>query len=131
MDIDLLEALFFQRCADANGSTQSLQVGRRNGRPSVFLARGICYLPELDARPTAFIDQERFFVNLNRVERETWRKILQAQSIASIARQEGVSRAAIYARIEGNRRGHGGMIRKNFWVLLWWRLRQKTSAGAR
>jgi len=131
MDIDLLETLFFQRCADASGSTQLLQVGRRNGRPSVFLARGFWHPPDVDVPATAFSEQERFFVNLNRVERETWRKILEAQSIASIAREEGVSRAAIYARIEGNRRGHGGMIRKNFWVLLWWLVRQKTSAGAR
>ena len=50
---------------------------------------------------------------------------LAAKSVASIAKEEGVSRAAIYARIQGNSRGQGGMIAKNFWVLLWWRLRQQ------
>src|SRR4029077_15969191 len=74
------------------------------------------------------MEQERYFVNLNSLERETWRKILGAQSVASIANEEGVSRAAIYARIKGNRKGQGGMIGKNFWVLLWWRLRRGLSS---
>jgi hypothetical protein len=36
-----------------------------------------------------------------------------------------VKRSAIYARICGNSKGQGGMIAKNFWVLLWWLCRQK------
>ena len=72
-----------------------------------------------------WIDDPRYYVNLNDVERRTWRQILSASSINAIAREEGVSRAAIYARIQGNSKGQGGMIGKNVWVLLWWRLRQQ------
>jgi hypothetical protein len=118
------ELLRYQQCRNLGGELVSVTAGRRNGKPAVF------FPPDLegpfehheheDAR-----DQERFFINLNSVERETWRKLLAAQSIASIAKEEGVSRAAIYARIQGNNKGQGGMIAKNFWVLLWWRLRQE------
>lgn len=78
---------------------------------------------------TLWIDDPRFYVNLNDVERRTWRQILSAASINTIAREEGISRAAIYARIQGNSKGQGGMIGKNVWVLLWWRLRQRLIGG--
>src|ERR1017187_2865836 len=90
------------------------------------------FCPPDTAEPTAkavaapdLREQERLFVTLTPIERETWRKILGGQSIASIAKEEGVSRAAIYARIEGNGKGQGGMIAKNFWVLLWWLMRRR------
>jgi hypothetical protein len=129
MDTDLVETLFFRRCADVSGTCQQLQFGRRNGRLSVFLGRSFDHPPEDEASDAAFSEREHLFINLNPVERGTWRKILAAQSITSIAKEEGVSRAAIYARIQGNRFGQGGMIGKNFWVLLWWRLRQQMMAG--
>jgi hypothetical protein len=118
------ELLRYQQCRNLSGELVPVSVGRRNGKPAAF------FPPDLegpfqrrehdDARV-----RERLFVNLNPVERETWRKLLAAMSIASIAKEEGVSRAAIYARIQGNSKGQGGMIAKNFWVLLWWRLRQE------
>lgn len=83
------------------------------------------------ALSSPWLDDPRFYVNLNALERRTWRQILSGASIAVIAAEEGVSRAAIYTRIQGNSFGHGGMIGKNFWVLLWWRLRQRTTGGAR
>ena len=76
--------------------------------------------------PQQFENNAKYYVNLNPLERETFRRILRGQSIASIADEDGVRRSAIYARICGNSKGHGGMIAKNFWVLLWWRLRQAT-----
>ena len=75
--------------------------------------------------PSAWLDEPRLYINLNEVERRTWRQILSGVSINGIAEGEGVSRTAIYERIQGNRFGHGGMIGKNFWVLLWWRLRRR------
>lgn len=117
--------LRLRRCRNLSGEAVAVGVGRRNGRPAIFFPPGIAERtvptdPSLD-----LWEQERLFVNLTPVERETWRKILRAQSIASIAKEEGVSGAAIRARIKGNSRGQGGMIGKNFWCLLWWRLRQK------
>lgn len=76
-----------------------------------------------------WIDDPRFYVNLNEVERRTWRQILSATSINAIAAEEGISRAAVYSRIQGNSKGQGGMVAKNFWCLLWWRLRQEQQGG--
>lgn len=115
----------FQACRDLRGSIQSVSIGRRNGRRAAFFSPAFTE-PALPAAPkTHRAEQERLFVNLTPVERETWRKLLQAQSVASIALEEGVSRSAIYERIQGNRRGQGGMIAKNPWILLWWRLRKR------
>jgi hypothetical protein len=125
MPLDDLESFRFKTCRDLYGGVQPISTGKRNGRPAIFFPPGI-------AEPTAEADsardlreQERLYVNLTPIERQTWRKILSAQSIASIASEEGVSRAAIYARIEGNGKGQGGMIAKNFWVLLWWLMRRR------
>ena len=123
------ETIRFRTCRDLRGDLRSVSCGKRNGQPSIFLPRSLDGSDDATDFP-AFDEQPRLFVNLNPVERETWRKILGARSIASIAQEEGVSRSAIYARIQGNRHGHGGMIGKNFWVLRWWRLRQQMMAGA-
>lgn len=73
-------------------------------------------------------EQPRLYVNLNPIETETWKKLLKGQTIRDIAHEEGVSRQAVYSRIVGNSKGQGGMIGKNFWVLLWWLLRQRITA---
>jgi hypothetical protein len=127
MQKDDFHILRFRVFRDLRGSVQSVSGGRRNGKPAVFFfPRSLAEPPDPAAEQPALCEQPRLFVNLNALERETWRKILQAQSIASIAKQEGVSRAAIYARIQGNNKGQGGMVAKNFWVLLWWLLRQRS-----
>jgi hypothetical protein len=121
----------FRVFRDLHGSVQSAGGGRRNGKPAVFFPQSLSEPPDPAAERTDLCDQLRLFVNLNALERETWRKILQAQSIATIAEQEGVSRAAIYARIQGNNKGQGGMVAKNFWVLLWWLTRQRSLSQKR
>lgn len=63
-------------------------------------------------------EDPRYYVNLNEVERRTWAQILEGQSVSAIARNESVTRQAIYGRLLGWH-GYGGMISKNFWVLLW------------
>ena len=126
MQKDDFQILRFRVFRDLRGSVQSVGGGRRNDKPAVFFPRSLAEPPDPAAEQPALCEQPRLFVNLNALERETWRKILQAQSIASIAKQEGVSRAAIYARIQGNNKGQGGMVAKNFWVLLWWLLRQRS-----
>jgi hypothetical protein len=126
MQKDDFHILRFRVFRDLRGSVQSVGGGRRNGKPAVFFPRSLAEPPDPAAEQPALCEQARLFVNLNALEQETWRKILQAQSIASIAKQEGVSRAAIYARIQGNHKGQGGMVAKNFWVLLWWLARQRS-----
>jgi hypothetical protein len=125
MPLDDLESFRFKTCRDLYGGVQPISIGRRNGRPAIFFPPDIAE-PIAEAESTPDLrEQERLYVNLTPVERETWRKILCAQSIASIAKEEGISRAAVYARIEGNGKGQGGMIAKNFWVLLWWLMRRR------
>ena len=125
MDSTSTELLRFRRYRDLLGNPVTLTVGRRNGKPAPFFGPTNHHHSEVAPEPPEFAYQEKFFINLNPVERKTWRKILRGQSIASIAQEEGVSRPAIYARIQGNSKGQGDMIGKNFWVLLWWRLRQQ------
>ena len=125
MPHDDFEILKFKTCRNLHGNPQRVTTGRRNGKPATFFPPSVTEPVEPSA-PNAEPDQlTKFFINLTPVERQTWLKILRAQSIASIAKEEGVSRAAIYARIQGNRKGQGGMVGKNFWVLLWWRLRRR------
>ena len=119
------ETCRFQVFCDLHGGLQYAGAGRRNGQPSIFF-RPACAEPVPErAIETSLRNQPRLFVNLNPIERETWRKILAARTIAEIAKEEGTSRAAIYARIRGNNLGQGGMIAKSLWVLLWWRSRQR------
>jgi hypothetical protein len=126
MQKDDFQILRFRVFRDLHGAVRSAGGGRRNGKPAVFLPQSLSEPPDPAVERRDLCDQQRLFVNLNPLERQTWRKILQAKSIASIAEQEGVSRAAIYARIQGNGKGQGGMVAKNFWVLLWWLARQRS-----
>ena len=119
------EQLQFRHCRNLSGEAVAISVGRRNGRPAIFFPPDIAEPAALPDPAPDLREQERLYVNLTPIERQTWRKILSAQSIVSIASEEGVSRAAIYARIEGNGKGQGGMIAKNFWVLLWWLMRRR------
>jgi hypothetical protein len=121
--------VLFQTCNTLDGHSERVGLGRRNGYPVVMLPPNWADNTTEHAPPRLWIDDPRFYVNLNDLERRTWRQILSAISITAIAAEEGVSRAAIYARIQGNSKGHGGMIGKNVWVLLWWRLRQRMTGG--
>jgi hypothetical protein len=125
MDQTQLEALVATRwCSSLHGTAVRLSTGRHNGKPAAFL-RALCQDSEPAPDPEDFVENPKYFVNLNPLERETFRRILRGQSIASIAAEDGVERSAVYARICGNSRGQGGMIAKNFWALLWWRCRQR------
>lgn len=118
------EVGYFRHCRRLDGSVQDIGWGRRNKR-SLPLFPPSCTEPPDPEEEGQIFEQKRLYVNLNPVESETWKKILKGQPIRDIAREEGVSRQAVYSRIVGNSKGQGGMIAKNFWVLLWWRLRQE------
>jgi hypothetical protein len=110
-----------------DGSLERASLGRRNGRPLALLPPS-CIEPPDQKEPMEIFEQSRLYVNLNPLEVETWRKLLKGQSIRHIAREEGVSPQAVRSRVIGNSKGQGGMIAKSFWVLLYWRLRQRINA---
>jgi DNA invertase Pin-like site-specific DNA recombinase len=112
----------FQVYRRLDGSMERVSLGRRNGRLLALLPPS-CTEPPDKEQPKEIFEQSRLYVNLNPLEAETWKKLLKGQSIRDIAREEGVSRQAVYSRIVGNSKGQGGMVSKNFWVLLWWLLR--------
>lgn len=112
----------FQAYRRLDGSMERISLGRRNGRLLALLPPS-CTEPPDKEQPIEIFEQSRLYVNLNPLEAETWKKLLKGQSIREIAREEGVSRQAVYSRIVGNSKGQGGMVSKNFWVLLWWLLR--------
>lgn len=67
--------------------------------------------------------QDELCYDLNDVERRTWLKIMLGWSLHAIAKDEGVSHPAIYARLRGSKSG-GGMVGKNRFVWFWWNLRR-------
>lgn len=75
-------------------------------------------------------EKEKMYVNLNEIERRTWERILRGWTITDIAEEDRVSRQAILARIGGNSKNQGGMIGKNFHVLVWWLFRSKGRRGS-
>ncbi|MBI3411843.1 MAG: hypothetical protein HY040_26220 [Planctomycetes bacterium] len=123
--------LAYRSCRTLDGHAESLAIAKRGGRVVVALPAIWADGGPRRAPSSPWLDDPRFYVNLNATECRTWRRILAGASIAAIAAEDGVSRAAIYERIQGNRFGHGGMIAKNFWCLLWWRLRRRMTEGAR
>jgi len=117
-------AIRFQTCKTLTGKASgSLLAGETVTACAIFAALD---RKRMGTAATVFLgDDPRYYVNLNPIQRRTWRKVLSGQSISSIAHGEGISRKAVYDRIQGNAKGQGGMIAKNFWCLLWWRLRQR------
>jgi hypothetical protein len=118
------DLLIFRKYSDFLGHSHRVTISRRNGRLAPNLAPTCSRFPERETETIPRWEQQRYFVNLNPIERRTWEKILRGRSIRQIAAEEGVRRSAIYARITGNSKGQGGMIAKNFWVLYWWLCRQ-------
>lgn len=118
------ETLRFRAFRTLDGRLSSVSLGKRNGRPVLLLRPG-CEQGEPPVSP-GWADNPKYYVNLNQIECRTWRRLLDGWTLSEIARDEQVSRAAIRARIQGNAKAQGGMIAKNFWVLLWWRVRRKS-----
>jgi hypothetical protein len=117
------DILTFQRYRTLSGSIQAVDVYRRNGRRAANFRPAAADAPAADA-PDVFSEyRDLLAANLTPIEERTWRGLLGGRSISSIAEEEGVKRAAIYARIRGSG-GTGGMVRKNPWVARWWRRRQ-------
>lgn len=122
------EAGCLQQYRRLDGSIERVSLGRRNGRLLAILPPS-CTEPPGHEETLEIYEQSRLYVNLNPVETETWKKILKGQTIRDIARDEGVTRQAVYSRIAGNSKNQGGMIGKNFWVLLWWLLRRRINGN--
>ncbi len=123
MNQQAADALYFQACRTLDGRAERVPMAKRNHMAAVVLS------PEwMDGGPVLAVtedwfDNPKYYVNLNDIESRTWRQVLAGMSLSTIAREERVSRQAIYSRIAGTH-GYGGMISKNFWVLLWWRCRR-------
>ena len=96
---------------------------KRNGKR--YLNVGPSASGEDTPAETPLWEKEKMYVNLNEIERRTWERILRGWTITEIAKAEGVTRQAILSRIGGNSKNQGGMIGKNFHVLVWWLCRSK------
>ena len=122
------EAIQFNSYCGLTGMRYHAQVIRHNGRRVVSI-HPLSIDGLTNSATPHFSEQEKLYINLNPLERRTWLRLLTGWSIATIARDENVSPAAIRARIQGNSKGQGGMIAKNFWVLLWWKVRRKSQTA--
>lgn len=111
----------FQLYRATDGSVRTADLFKLNGRWTVGVR-------SVDAEPMSTDDAyERYrhllAENLTPVEERRWRKLLDGCSIDDLAKDERVSRTAIYECIRG-KRDRGGMVRKNRWVNAWWKNRQ-------
>ena len=122
-----LEVLYFRSFSCHDGHVEEAQLYRRNGQlmvqfPPESTMSSLEQPPHGGELDPELVDE--VCENLTEVERRTWLAIIDRRSIPDIARDEGVSHAAIYERIRG-RKGAGGMIAKNRYVSRWWELRQQ------
>lgn len=132
MEYNDAEVILFQVCRILDGTVHNVTIGKHNGRPAAFFAPSITdFSPQVDNNVNQQKANKLFkelSAGLTETERRTWKKLIAGRSIAEIAKEEGVSRAAIYERIRGNSRAQGGMIAKNDYVAVWWCLRNKKAA---
>jgi hypothetical protein len=127
MDDHDLEVLFFQTASGLDGRSREVQIGRRNRQPVPLFHPNWAVPDILQGDQEEQLDMElldEVAINLTPVERQTWRQILDGRTIPDIARDQGVSHAAIYIRIRG-KDGTGGMVSRNPYVRRWWRTRQE------
>ncbi len=108
----------FQTYRTLTGAPMPADLIRRGGRSAPRHRRDWDADPAVD-NPRPFAVRRRVLRDLTRIERRTWRRILAGWAIDTIARADGISRAAVYARIRGSD-GRGGMVRKNPYVARWW-----------
>lgn len=133
MDEFVSEVSYFRCCRTFDGGLAPVELSRRNGRLAPRFNPSITGLPECvnDASESSEFREllEEVCQNLNSIEQRTWLRLLDGRSILDIAVEDNVSRTAIYERIRGSSKGYGGMVAKNPYVAIWWRLRREEENG--
>lgn len=117
--------IVFRAGRGLDGAPLAFDIIRRNGVPALAYRRS--WDAAASPPPTgelSFAFRLSVLAGLTPCERRTWRRLLDAWPVETIPRADGVSRAAVYARIRGTR-GGGGMVRKNPWVRRWWQTRHQ------
>lgn len=126
MQDDSGDLLFYQACRSLDGRVCIPLVGKRNGRRTAFFGPDWAH-PGTQNASSRFHPEdlgiEDLFLNLTEIERSTWERILDSRSIPSIADEDRISTSAVYERIRGSSKRHGGMVAKNRWVARWWAAR--------
>ena len=114
------DVLRYQTCRTFDGRSERVGIAKRNGHPMPLFDHSWTHpaKPE-DSSDLAELIKELCY-NLNVIERRTWLMLLDGRPVVEIAIEERVTRTAIYERIRGSSKGHGGMIAKNDYVALWW-----------
>jgi hypothetical protein len=119
MGVDPEDRLDVLQCATLSGDACDVVRYRHNRRPALrAVAVDVDGLAARLRRRRALL-HEILTMNLTSVEQRTWIRLLQTPSVSAVAKEEGVTRTAIYARIRGSRRSPG-MIHKNPFVAQWW-----------
>lgn len=125
VDDSTSEVNYFRYCRRLDGSLVPVDLARQGGRvvprfdPSMFEPQSDTGEESQEYRELV----DEVTQNLNDTEHRTWLRILDGIPILEIAAEDGVSRAAIYDRIRR-------MVRKNDYVAIWWRLKNKVNQHA-
>jgi hypothetical protein len=118
------ETTYYRYCRGHDGRLYSVDVAKRNGRavplfpPSAFESESLG-----DGEHTSdFLETvEIVTYDLTEVQRRTFLRLtIDGRSILDVAKEEAVSRAAIYARIRA-------MVHRNLFVKAWWLNKNKVN----
>jgi len=117
------ETSYFRYVRLLDGRLEPVDLARRNGRAVPRFHPSVTE-PQADPPGEDSAEYQELVTevsqDLTEIERCTWMKILDERSIHEIAEEEGVSRAAVYDRIRR-------MVKKNDYVAIWWRLKNKVN----
>lgn len=115
------DVIQFHQYRRIDGTVEPVDLIWRNRRPEMHFPPAAIEFPlylEAEESPEYKELIDEVCQNLNDIERRTWLRIIDGRTILDIAAEEGVTRPAIYDRIRR-------MVRKNSYVAIWWRLKNK------
>jgi hypothetical protein len=118
------ESRQFRLYRNSDGSIEPLGAVRRNGVAVPRLSSQENSTNQPSRHSTLLQTYRELMQGLNSTERRIWVKLLLGLSVDEVAAMFGVSRAAIYSRIRGDRKGYKGLIAKSKNVAIWWDRRQ-------
>jgi hypothetical protein len=119
----LNESSYFHQYRRIDGAVEPVNLVRRNRRTEIQFPPAVTEFPlfsEAEENPEYRELVDEVCENLNDIERRTWLRIIDGRSISDVAEEDEVSRQAIYCRLQS-------MVRKNRYVAIWWRLKNKTN----
>ena len=121
MDNNTTETTYFRYFRNLQGELMSIDFAKQSRRRVPLFDRS-CLTPDFHDQEEESAEmkelQDEVSYSLTPTERSTFLRLLDDFSIAELAKDDRVSRAAIYCRIHS-------MVPKNEYVKIWWERKNK------